>query len=62
MKVNYILNEDEVISGYITHPFDETKPFVEVNSTSDIFIGHSKVEDGKIVNTITLAQFISQGE
>lgn len=47
MKINYTLNENHVIVSFQGFPFDETKPFIEVeNPYKEIHCGYSTVIDG----------------
>ncbi len=49
MKVNYMLDKDNVIIGYTIYPFDVTLPFLEVkNPETDIIVGYSQLVNGKI--------------
>lgn len=45
-RINYKLNEKNIIVSYVEIPFDENKPFLELADDEKIFIGYSKVVDG----------------
>lgn len=45
-RINYELNEKNVIVSYVEIPFDENKPYLELADDEKIFIGFSKVIDG----------------
>lgn len=49
MKINLILEKDGTISSWISYPFDEKKPHVEIDNPRTIFLGVDKFVDGKIV-------------
>lgn len=42
-RINYELNEKNVIVSYTEVPFDENKPYLELADDEKIFIGYSKV-------------------
>lgn len=46
-KINYVLNENNQIVSYSLIPFDESKPYIEVEDVSKIKLGYSKVIDGE---------------
>lgn len=46
IKLNYKLNEKNVITEYTIIPFDETLPFVEIADDQVINVGYSKIVDG----------------
>lgn len=47
IKVNYVLNSDNVIVSFQGFPFDSSKPFLEVdNPYEEIHCGYSTVIDG----------------
>lgn len=45
-RINYELNEKNVIISYTEIPFDENKPYLELADDEKIFIGYSKVVNG----------------
>lgn len=52
MKVNIIVNVDNVITDVITKPLKNSFPTIEISSLSDIHVGHDKFIDGKVVKVI----------
>jgi hypothetical protein len=51
MRVNYILDKDNYVIGYLIKPFNENKPYIEVDNIDKIIPNKSKIIDGKVVNT-----------
>lgn len=49
MKVNYIVDENNIIRGYTIVPFNPVLPTIEVEQESDIHVGFSQVINGKFV-------------
>lgn len=49
MKINYTLDDTNRIIEWRVFPFDESKPWLEINSPEDIVIGSTGVVDGKLV-------------
>lgn len=46
MKINYQLDENNYIIAFWKTPFDETKPFVEVDNLDKVHLRVSQVVDG----------------
>lgn len=46
-KINYVLNENNQIVSYSVIPFDESKPYIEVEDLTKIKLGYSKIIDGE---------------
>lgn len=52
MKINYTIDDSNVIIGYIIKPFNETKPYIDINETElkKIRLGITKLVNGKLVH------------
>lgn len=49
MKINYELDSNKKIISWMAIPFDETKPFIEVEDPhSEIIVGYTKIKNGKL--------------
>ena len=49
-KLNYLLNENNVISSYTEIPFDETLPYIEIDDQVTINVGLDKVINGELIS------------
>ena len=49
MKINLILDENNVIISFISYPLDKKKITVEVDDPSSIHLGYDKYIEGEIV-------------
>ena len=49
-KINYILDKDNYITSYVVIPFDKTKPYIEIEDTSLITIGKTRIIDNVLDN------------
>lgn len=51
MRVNYTLDKENYVIGYLIKPFNENKPYIEVDNIDEIVVNKSKIIDGKLVNS-----------
>lgn len=49
MKINLVLDEKSIIISWISSPFDENKPFIDIEEPYSIHLGFDRFIDGKIV-------------
>jgi hypothetical protein len=49
MKVNYILDENNKVIGLQSYPFDESKPYIEIDSIDSVHLGMDKIIDGELI-------------
>lgn len=50
MEINYFLNENGYIIGWVSDPFDPTLPYIEVeNPYEEIILGYTKIENGILI-------------
>lgn len=49
MKANIRTDSEGVITGVVIRPFDESEPYVEIDSLSDISVGRDRFIHGEIV-------------
>ena len=49
MKINLVLNENNVIISWISSPFDKKKPSIEIDDPYSIHLGFDKFVDGEII-------------
>lgn len=59
-KINYKLNEYNQIVSYSEIPFDESKPYIEVEDVSKIKLGYSKVIDGEFYSNEGIYDLVKQ--
>lgn len=53
-KINYVLNSDNTIKEWTEIPFDETKPFIEIDDTEVIHLNIDKISSkGKLIKNNT---------
>jgi len=52
MKINYSVNENDVIIALRSYPFDESEPYIEANSVDDVTLGVDKVINGKLIKDL----------
>ena len=48
-KINYYLNDNNVIIGYNEIPFDESLPYLELEDSVNIYVNFSQVIDGNFI-------------
>lgn len=51
MKVNIIVDSNNIITDVITYPLKDTYPIIEINSPKDIAVRYDKFEDGKVIKS-----------
>ena len=51
MKVNIIVDSNNIITDVITYPLKDTYPIIEINSLKDIAVRYDKFEKGKVVKS-----------
>jgi len=49
MRINYEVNEENVLVGWTEIPFDENKPWIEVEEGVELHVGFDMVIDGILV-------------
>lgn len=49
MKINYTIDENDIILGWVAVPLSEAFPTIEVDDPRAIRCGYDKIIDGKIV-------------
>ena len=49
-KLNYIVDENNILISYTEVPFDSTLPYIEVETSLSLNIGLDKVLDGKLIS------------
>lgn len=49
-KLNYIIDESNTLVGYTEIPFDETKPYIEVENSIALHVGLDKIINRKLVS------------
>ena len=47
IKINYTLDNNNVITGYTIVPFDTSKPYIEIENPNLINIGYSQIINGE---------------
>lgn len=54
MKINYILDENNIIKSYSRIPFDENKPYLEVDEETlkKVKAGKTKIINGRLQNLV----------
>lgn len=55
MKVNIIVDSNNIITDVITYPLKDIYPIIEINSLKDITVRYDKFKDGKIIKSKTLS-------
>ena len=51
MKVNIIVDSNNIITDVITYPLKDTYPIIEIDSLKDIAVRYDKFEDGKVIKS-----------
>lgn len=51
MKVNIIVDSNNIITNVIAYPIKDTYPIIEVDSPKDIAVRYDKFEGGKVVKS-----------
>lgn len=46
MKINYVLDDNNVIIGWSSFPFDENQPYIEIEEPDTIRVGIDKIING----------------
>lgn len=52
MKVNIIVDRDDIITDVITKPLNTSLPMVEISSLSDIHVRRDKFIDGRLITVV----------
>lgn len=56
MKINYILDSNNVIKSWWNNPIDESLPFLEIEDPSIICLGVDKIVNGQLVQDSAKAE------
>lgn len=51
MKINYFLDKENYVKGYVVTPFNENEPFIEIESLEEITINKTRIINGTLDNT-----------
>ena len=52
-RINYILNSDNTIKAWTEIPFDDSKPFIEIEDSETLHLNIDKILKGKLVKNKT---------
>lgn len=51
MKINYFLDKENYVKGYVVTPFNENEPFIEIENLEEITINKTRIINGALDNT-----------
>ena len=51
-KINYILDENNIITYWVRIPFDASKPYIAIDDNVEIHSGFDKIIDGEFIQDL----------